>query len=116
MNTIAKGEKKMDKIKVLFRAPVNQPLKLMEIENELDVLQKLIGGYIQVIEIGHNVLCILDEEGRFKESKNNFYHDRYGWIIGNVIFCNQSGEDFTSLTDEQIKFVKKYIGFPIEKA
>lgn len=100
-------------MRILFREPSNQPLKMMEVENELEPIQKLIGGYLQMIPIGHEVVCILDEEGRLKELGNNFYHDIYGGIVGNVLFCSMGDGDFDSLTDEQIEYVEEYIGFPV---
>ena len=102
-------------MKILFREPLNQPLQLMEIEDDFVEIINLIGGYFQAIDIGQGVTCLLDEEGMLKGLRNNFYHDDYGWILGKVMFCSTKGEDFVSLTEEQIKYVAKYIGFPIKK-
>lgn len=102
-------------MKVLFREPINQPLQVIEIADEFRVIQKLVGGYFQAIDIGQGITCLLDEDGRSKGLGNNFFHDKYGWIIGNVIFLGTKGEDFISLTDAQIKYLVKYIGFPLKK-
>lgn len=102
-------------MRILFRKPSNQPLQLMEVENELKPIQDLIGGYLQVVDIGQKVICILDEEGMLKGCSPNYYHDMYGMILGNVIFCGVDGGEFTSLTDKQIEYVADYIGFPIER-
>jgi len=102
-------------MKILFREPVNQPLQLREVDDNYRELQKLIGGYFQAIDIGQGVTCLLDEEGRIKGLDNNFFHDKYGWILGNVVFCSTGGEEYISLTDAQLKYVSKYLGFPIKK-
>jgi hypothetical protein len=100
-------------MKILFREPLNKPLKLMKIENKLKPIQELIGGYLQVVKIRKDILCIYDEEGLLKGLDNNYFNDEYGWIVGNVVFCGEDGAEFTSLTNEQIKFIEDYIGCPI---
>lgn len=102
-------------MRVLFREPVNQPLQLLEIENELEPIRKLIGGHTEVLLIREDILGIIDEEGLLKGKNKNFYDDNYGWIVGNVIFCgaNEDAVEFQSLTDEQIDFIREYIGFPV---
>jgi len=101
-------------MKILFRKPINKPLQAMEIEDGLKPLQKLVGGYVKLIPIADEIVCLCDEEGGLKDLGNNFFHDTYGWIVGNCIFCSTVNNEFASLTDKQIKYVSKYIGFPVE--
>lgn len=101
-------------MRVLFREPVNQPLRLIEVENDVESIQKLIGGYFAVIKIREDICCIFDEDGMLKMLPTNYYIDEYGWIVGNVLFCSFEESELTSLNDEQIKFIKDYIGFPVE--
>lgn len=98
-------------MKILFREPLNQPMKLMEIGSSVEDVQKIIGGYVHLIYLEKNVWCLIDEDGIAKGLENNFYHDQFGPILGNVVFC---GADFTSLNVAQLEYVKEYIGFPIK--
>ena len=102
-------------MKILFREPSNQPLKLMEIENDVEPIQKLIGGYFTAFPIRQDILCICDEEGINKSLETNFVDDRNDEILGNVIFCGKDGDEFNSLSKGQIDFVEEYIGFPVIK-
>lgn len=100
-------------MKVLIREPINQPLQLKEITGTLEELQEIVGGYIEVVRITPDILCICNEDGKRKNLGNNFYHDFYGWILGTVIFASDSGKEFGSLTDSQVRYVQEYIGFPV---
>ena len=97
-------------MQILLREPVNQPLQVMEIDDKFATMQKLVGGYIQAIGITEGIVCLIDEDGRAKGLDNNFYHDRYGAIIGNCVFCGTKGEDFIGLTDTQVLEVADYLG------
>lgn len=101
-------------MKIIYKEPVDKSLKLMEVEYGLQSLQELVGGHFQVINIRFDVYCLFDKNAMFKELENNFYHHRYGWIQGNVVFCSIGGGSFNSLNEEQIRYVAKYIGFPLE--
>lgn len=104
----------MGRIKVLVRKPLNQPLELVEIDNNLKEVQRIVEGYIEVIKIRKDITCVCNDEGMLKHLEHNYYNDEYGWILGTVVFCsfNHEGE-FISLSQEQIDFVKDYIGFPV---
>ena len=103
-------------MRVLTRAPINQPLVQMEIGDSLKALQDLVGGYITPLHIGGGVTCLCAEDSTLlgdEDSNNNFYHDIVGWILGNCVFCGTIDGEFASLTSKQIAYVADYIGFPI---
>jgi len=100
-------------LRVLVREPIKQPLQLKEIEGSLEEILEIIGGNMEIVPMTQGLLCICNEEGKTKGLENNFFHDYVGWVLGTVIFVSDGGEDFRSLTDSQIKFIKEYVGSPV---
>ena len=100
-------------MRVLVREPIKQPLQLKEIEGTLEEIQEIIGGNMEIVPMMQGLLCIYNGEGEIKGLERNFFHDYDGWILGTVIFVSDGGEEFRSLTDSQITFIKEYIGSPV---
>jgi len=100
-------------MRVLVREPIKQPLQLKEIEGSLEEIQEIIGGDIEIVPMTQGLLCICNEEGNMKGLEKNFFHDYSGWIFGTVIFVSDGGEEFRSLTDSQITFIKEYVCSPV---
>ena len=100
-------------MRVLVREPINQPLKLKEIEGTLEDLQELVGEFIEIVPITDDIVCICNEKAVSQGLENNFYDDRFGWIVGTCVFTSSKGTEFTSLTDQQIGYISEYIGYPV---
>lgn len=83
---------------------VGQKPEIKEIPNELHKMQEIVGGYIECINILDNVLCVCNEEGKFKGFTPNFIFNR-DVIVGDVFFCAAGEEDFESLNDNQIELI-----------
>lgn len=66
------------------------------ISNNLENLQKFVGGYIEAVPVTRNIVMICNEEGKLKGLEPNF-----GWlgdvIVGPVIFCGVKGEEFADM-------------------
>lgn len=88
-------------MKILFKEP-NRPFEVKEIENNLETLQQLVGGYIEVVPYKDNIVIICDEEGKLKGKEINISFS-YDVIAGNCLFVGTNEGDFTSLTDKQIE-------------
>lgn len=58
-------------IRVIVKEP-GKPAEQREIENNLETLQELVGGYIEDVHIGSNILVIVNEEGKLKHLDFNF--------------------------------------------
>lgn len=91
--------------------------KIMEIENTLEKMQKLVGGYIEAygaFEDGAMIIC--NEEGKLVDPEPNraIYNDAGGIrdiVFGTFFICYAppGSEDFMSLPDELAeKYLKKY--------
>lgn len=79
--------------------------------NELNELQKLVGGYIETVTISNEIILICDEEGRIKNKRSN-PHLRD--ICGDFILCGADGENFRSLTEKEKYILIKTIFGPTE--
>lgn len=88
-------------MKILLKEP-NKPFEVKEIENNLETLQQLVGGYIEVVPYKDNIAIICDEEGKLKGKEINISFS-YDVIVGNCLFVGTDEEDFISLTDKQIE-------------
>ena len=101
----------MNKIKVLFKEP-NKAAEEREINSDLKTLQKLVGGYIEVVWL-EDIQCqiILNEEGKIINLKPNVYlWSGQDYVAGNLIVSafDEDGESI-SLTKNQILQAKKYL-------
>ncbi len=95
-------------MKILFKAP-GEPAEVREIENRLEVLQRLVGGYIEVVHAGGPLRFIVNEEGKLLDLKPNLFSPMLDVLVGSVIATAYDGEgDFRSLTAEEIKLCQEY--------
>lgn len=92
---------KENMIKIL-KIEVGQPPAVKEISNDLKSLQAEVGGLIQPVEIGFGCLAVVNEEGKLNGSLPNRWLGDYDIICGDFFICGDTGEDFCSLTAEQI--------------
>ena len=90
-------------MKVLLVEP-NEAPRITEVENELTVLQALVGGYIEVITPWPDpVLLVCDEEGLYKDTPWN------RGIKGSFFLCGFEGEDFTDFPEELVEKYKRLL-------
>ena len=94
------------KIKILYKRVGREP-EVVEIENTLQAMQSLVGGFIEVIPYDYYEL-ICNEEGKLEGLYPNVGFD-YDVINGNFFIANDDYEtgDFASLTDKNIEKIKE---------
>lgn len=80
---------------------VGKPPRIEDIENTLQTLQKLVGGYIETVTLHNNVILICNEEGKLQGLPQNFGIGR-DVIVGTAVFVSQNKGDFADLDDWQI--------------
>ena len=92
----------MEKIRVLYKK-VGECPELLEVPNELESFQQLVGGYIETVPLFPSVLAICDEEGKLKGKPFNF-KIRGEDIVGSVVCVGYTDgeENFRSLTNPEI--------------
>ena len=100
-------------IKVLVIEPKKKPV-VREIEDTLESLQSIVGGYIEVVyPFDDPVGVICNDEGKLIGLQPNraLYHNGeiYDLLVGTVIVAGLGAEDFCSLTDDLIeKYMNKF--------
>ena len=102
-------------MRVIYKEPGKEP-RTMVIPNELKVLQDLVGGYIETLKIADNVVMIFNEEGKLLDLAPNFFVCAIADVIlGPVIIVGEDGDEFTSLSEDNIAFISGIlrVGFDI---
>ncbi|MGR9546553.1 DUF3846 domain-containing protein [Priestia megaterium] len=101
----------MEKIKGLL-INVGEKPQTVEIDNTLEELQRIVGGWIETLFIkqDRSIVMILNEEGKLEGLKPNidFTNDV---VVGNVIVLGTDIEngEFRSLTDEEDLEVRVFL-------
>jgi len=98
-----------NKIKVLY-IPADGEATAREIGNHLLDMWDLVGGYIEVVRpFDDDVALVCNEEGKIDGLQPNLVVNGEV-IVGNVFLCRTElgpeGEEFASLTDEQVEWYK----------
>lgn len=103
-------------INVLVKKPGKEP-EAIEIENELEPFQKAVGGFIEVIRPfpeEYHLLLICNEEGKWLNLRPNIVIGTE-IIVGTVLIVRENGEEFASLTEQDMKtalaHLESYINF-----
>lgn len=107
----------MGKISVLH-VKVGEEPEVVTVDNTLEQMQNLVGGFIEVVGVAQDILMIVNEEGKLKNLPDNFgmhrvkaegnvYSDELLDVIhGDVAFVAPLGPNFTSLDKIQVKEIK----------
>lgn len=83
------------KIRIVYKKP-GYRARVMWIENTLEWLQRLVGGYIETVKFRPGFIAICNEEGRLLGlpwSCSMWGVD----FVGPVIFCGTAGEEFADI-------------------
>lgn len=89
---------------------VGEKGKVTTLKNELKSFQNIVGGYIEVYPFTKDILLICNEEGKIHGLEHNFAitfsNGHIEHIVGDIVFVSDQGEDFGSLDDKQISFLR----------
>lgn len=99
--------KKQDKIRVIYKRVGFDPVEV-EIDNDLDTLWRMIGGYIETVPwLVPGTIMLVDEEGKLDDRPVNFpYMGDY--ICGSVMWVGVDGDEFTDYPDTLRTFLFKH--------
>lgn len=90
-----------NQMKVL-KIEVGEPPVEKVISNELSALQAEVGGLIECVYLENGCIAVVNEEGKINGMQpNRILGDDI--IFGPFFICGDTGDDFCSLTDEQIR-------------
>ncbi len=90
------------KIKAIIKKPEDEFGRLVEIENELEVFQNIVGGYIETTGY-KNLVIICNEEGKLRGLEPNIVLGR-DMIVGPIIVCGASGDEFSDIPIDMRKW------------
>lgn len=90
---------------------VGKEAKVMEVENTLESLQELVGGYIETVTLGE-IIIVVNEEGRILELPLNRIFGRM-YFYGNFFIVSSDGDEFSSLTDEHIEIIESLLNINV---
>lgn len=95
-------------MRILYKEP-GKEARTMVVPNKLDVLQDLVGGYIETLTVG-DIVIICNEEGKVKHMPLNFFVKTKAYteaIVGPAIFCRTDRWEFKGLEAEDITHIKE---------
>ena len=81
--------------------------EVRDIDNSLESMQSIVGGYIEDVYIGNGIHLVCNEEGKIDGLPTNLETENVE-IVGNVFFCATDDCDCCSLTDEQIEYAQTW--------
>ena len=93
----------MRKIKAII-CPANGMPYVANVSDNLESLQRIVGGYIEAATVIEGVLVICNEEGRLLNLPENQSLFISGFC-GDCLICGADGEDFASLPDPARKIL-----------
>ena len=96
------------KIKLVVQNP-GEISRVVTATNTLEAMQEVIGGYIETVTLPNGLVLVMDEEGRLKGLTENVRCVQYGTIVGTVFITAADGEDFRSLTTEEIQSARVWL-------
>lgn len=97
-------------MKVYYKRVGRKAIEI-EIEDKLEILQTLVDGLIEVVELTPGIDMICNEEGKLIGLEENINLD-YDIIVGDVIICSHDNEgNFVGLSDEQKKIVDRELEY-----
>lgn len=110
-------EKEPERIKVVLLEP-GKIARATEIDASLEGMQSIVGGLIEPGYYFEEPVCIIvNEEGKMLglDLNRGVYDENkklIDIIVGTAFICGCSGENFESLSDEQIKKYLKQFKYP----
>lgn len=102
-------------MRAIYKAPGREPQRV-EIGNELNVLQQIVGGYIETVRISDGAILIVNEEGKLKGLEPNFFFGAIGdVIVGPVLIVGENGDEFADLPEDEAEEISRILrgGFEV---
>ena len=83
-------------MKVIVKEP-NRRSEYREIDDTLEAMQEIVGGYIECVFLGEDTVMVCNEEGKLMGMQMNFPF-RGDSIVGTIFVCGTDDEgDFTDV-------------------
>ena len=110
---------KQNKLRVAVVAPGMAP-ESKWLSGTLESMQRTVDGNIEVTRDDRlpGMLIVCNDEGKINDLRMNrkiFTNGYPDYIMGTFFICSDGGDDFESLTDEQIEIVDRRFYVPFKK-
>lgn len=91
--------KSIGKMRCIVKRPDELWGHMTNISPTLENLQRIVGGYIEPVQLRDDVVILCDEEGKLKDWEPNIPnpHNKHDILVGTIIVCGVKGEHFVSL-------------------
>lgn len=83
-------------MRALYKAPTDTGFREIVVPNKLEVLQELVGGYIETVTMTMDSCIILNEEGRILGLPHNCNYLGID-VCGPMLIVGVDGDDFTDV-------------------
>lgn len=97
---------------IAYRADQTKPV-IEELPNKLHSMQDFVGGYIETVHLGGNLVLVCDEEGKLKKKPVGWAlrirEDKYELLSGNFFVCRENGDEFTDARKIDTRLLSKLI-------
>jgi hypothetical protein len=84
------------KIRAIVKRPDERYGHMTNVSNKLENLQKIVGGYIEVIPGPRGSIIICNEEGKLRGLDPNMPYNG-DLLVGTIIVCGTNEENFDDL-------------------
>lgn len=101
--------KKTRKIRVIVKRPQDLVGEIREIDNTLQALQELVGGYIECVRVSSDVVIICNEEGAIEGLPGNC-RVCGAMFCGTIVAAGTRGDRFISCPVTLEEWERSYIG------
>lgn len=95
-----------NRIRVIIKRP-GEACFVQHVDNTLEALQEIVGGYIEAVNIGSNWAIICNEEGRLRGLPYNTNICGVDFV-GPIIFLGTDGDEFCDLAISLEDFVEVF--------
>ena len=83
---------------------VGQQPEVVDVKNTLESIQKIVGGYVELVHVHTGCVMLCNEEGRLHGLPYNFNLGNVN-ILGDVLFTKPDGENFTDLNESDVEMI-----------
>lgn len=94
----------MGEIKIIVKEPGKRS-EMRIVENSLESMQKLVGGYIETVTLLEDLVLICNEEGKINDSpfNCNILGESF---FGTLVFAGVDGEEFSDIRLTEDEFFR----------
>ncbi len=90
-------------MRILYKEPLKDAV-VMDIEDDIKVMQELVGGYIETVKIFSSIdmVVVVNEMGKIEKLKPNIYCGQ-DVLVGNIFFIGIDIPEMRGLSDDELE-------------